>query len=478
MLCTTTADGKVCLPPSEAVASPISCAAPQLVVGPASGPSTNPGCRLPVVGSALPAGDVQLLGSHSPGDKVSFTVPAGASGFSVVTQAVSGQNAFIDCPGEGVLANVPVPTPITTPQGATFFDFNANLPTDLTTASLVFFIVGGQQPYTAALNFPNTTGGLEMVADGGLPGGQWSFDVNDFASLSEGPGGCDAGTLRNTYDVQVVVSPGPPPATGQMAVDVYLATKLFTAASAVSNAGVQAFAQRYASFYENAGVCVSSITFHDLPAWAVTKYSSINVDDDVDQDPCSDFRQMFTLAQSGRSMALFFVDDMVSTGEPAGDSIVGKDGAIPGNATYNGTIAGGSAVLAADINSTGGCTPGFNPISCGPDLVSIIGAHETGHFLGLFHSTESTGDSFDPVTDSATCVCALCETEPGQIAACSQNPDGGTPTLVDDTVCSGASQQCGGANLMMFWILTNSSTGAISPQEAAIMRGNPLISAP
>jgi hypothetical protein len=478
LVCTATSDGQVCLPSSEPVALPVSCSAPQLLVGPASGPSTDPGCRLPVVGSALPPGDVQQLGSHSPGERVSFNMPAGAAGFSIVSQAVSGQNAFIDCPGQGVLANVPVPSPISTPQGATFFDINANLPTDLTTASLLFFSVGGQQPYTAALTFPNTTGGLDMVFDGGLPGGQWSFDVNDFANVTQGPGGCDAGTLRNTYDVAVVVTPGPLPATGQMAVDVYLATKLFAAANAVNNPGVQAFAKRYASFYENAGVCVSTLTFHDLPPWAVTKFRSIDVDDDVDQDPCSNFRQMFTLAQSGRTMALFFVDDMVASGEPPGDSIVGKDGAIPGNATYNGTIAGGSAVLAADINSTGGCNAGFNPTSCGPDEVATIGAHETGHFLGLFHTTEQTGDSFDSLTDSAACVCALCETDPGQLAACSQNPDGGMPTLVDNAVCSGATQQCGGANLLMFWILTTSSTGAISPQEAAVMRANPLISAP
>jgi hypothetical protein len=479
-LCSTTASGQVCLPTQEPVKSPISCAAPTLAVGATPGPATQPACRMPVVPSALPPGDVQLLGSHKPGAQVSFQVPAGATGFSIISQAVAGQNGFIDCgPGIGVLANVPVPTPILTPAGATFYDATANIPADLTTADLLFLSTGGQQPYTASLTFPNTSAGLTLALDGGLPAGTWTFDVNDYANEFQGPGGCDAGAVRNTYDVEVVVAPGPFPTTSTLNVDVYLVSKTLTAATAVSNAGVQFFANRFASVYANAGVCVGTMTFHDVPAWAKDAYASVTVDDEVTQDPCSDFRQMLTLALPGRTMALFFVDDMQSSGEPAGDSIVGKDGAIPGMASYNGTIAGGSAVLDADITVVNGCSTGsINISSCGPDRVALIAAHETGHFLGMFHPTEQTGDEFDPLVDTAACVCQLCETSPSAAAACTTNPDGGMPTVVDNTVCGASSQQCGGANLLMFWLLSTSMTGAVTPEEAAVMRANPLLSAP
>jgi hypothetical protein len=477
LVCSFTSKGNLCLAPAPATAAPASCASPQLLVGAPAGPAgADPGCRTPVVSSALPAADVQKLGTHKPGDTVSFSVPAGAAGFSLVSQAVDGGNAYLDCgPGIGVVANVPVPTPILTPTGATFFDETANPPVDLTTASLVFFSVGGQPPYTQALTFPNTTAGLALVLDGGLPGGQWTFQVNDYANEFSGPGGCDAGTARNTYDVQVVVSPGPLPAKGQLSVDVYLVTEQYDAGTAVSKQTVQRFASAFANIYAAAGVCLTTVTLHDVPHWAVQKYASLpSVDSTVIQDPCSDFRQMMTLAEPGRTVALFLVDELAPP-DTQGNVIVGQDGTIAGMATYNGTIAGGAAVSVADLSSIGGCSPSvFDPYNCGPDVTAAIAAHETGHFLGLYHPTEETGDAFDPLVDTPTCVCALCET--GSAAAnCS---DGGQPTLVEDNVCSGATQQCGGADLTMFWLLTSSSKGLFSPQEGAVLRANPLLAAP
>jgi hypothetical protein len=446
----------------------------------AGSPSAPVACQNPKVSSALPAGDVQLLGTHAPGQSVSFTVPAGAVGFSIVSQAVSGQNGFIDCPGQGTFANVPLPTPILLPGGGTFFnfiDFDENPPLDATTAPLVFYPVGGQQPYAASLTFPNTSAGLALTLDGGLPGGQWTFDVNDFANEFGGPGGCDAGTVRNTYDVEVVVTPGPLPATGQIGLDIYLVSEDPTrqALAVSTSAGLARFVSKFSTFYANAGVCLGTVTLHDVPAWAQDAYSSVDVDDGTTQDPCSDFRQMFTLAEPGRTMALFFVDDITATGVPAGDEIVGKDGAIPGMATFNGTTAGGSVVLSADLTAITGCGATLDPFNCGPDRVALIAGHETGHFLGLFHPTEQGGDQFDPLVDTASCVCALCELNPTAASNCS---DGGTPTVVDNTVCSGTTQQCGGANLLMFWLLTSSMEGDITPQQSAVMRSNPLISAP
>jgi hypothetical protein len=42
--------------------------------------------------------------------------------------------------------------------------------------------------------------------------------------------------------------------------------------------------------------------------------------------------------------------------------------------------------------------------------------------------------------------------------------------------CSLASQECGGANLLMFWVITSTSVGNVTPEQSAVVRANPLIS--
>jgi hypothetical protein len=391
---------------------------------------------------------------------------------------VSGQNGYVDCGRNGVFANAPVPSPVFTPDGGVFFDGTARLPLDDSTALLVYLLLSGQEPYVATLTFPNTSAGLLLALDGGLPGGEWTMEVNDVANAYQGPGGCDAGTLRNTYDIQVTVTPGPLPPGGQLAVDVYLVTTSLTAEEALTLTEVQRFAMRFSGFYANAGICLDTITFHDLPLWAKEKYSMLTVDEDVTRDACSDFRQMMTLAGATRSMALFFVDDLERSDEPAGFQLLGLDGAIPGMAAANGTTAGGAAVSSSDLFSILGCNNALDPRNCGPDAVALVAAHETGHFLGLFHPTEDRGDDFDPLADTASCVCALCETDQAEAKACGTNRDGGQPTVVDNTVCNGSTQQCGGANLLMFWLVSQDNKGDVTPEEGSVMRGNPLISAP
>jgi hypothetical protein len=483
LVCTQTSVGGVCLPAAATVPTAVQCAAPQLLVGPVPGPATDPGCRMPVVSSSLPVGEVQSLGIHQVGETLSFNVPAGSIGFSIVSQGVvvASPTYYYGAP----FPNLPVPSPLLAPSGATFFDDLVMPQQDLTTLLVVSGLPSQDDGaaytfFSAALNFPNSSAGLALALDGGLPTGTWSFGVNDYAAECFGLSGCDAGPPTNTYDMSVLVSPGPLPSPGTLALDVYLVTTTLDAGSAVTSPAIEKFASRFAEFYAQAGICVRTITFHDVPAWAQAKYDSISVSyDDVSLTPCSDYHQLFTLAVPGRTVPLFFVDDLVNGNAPPGDVIIGQDGAIPAPPAFNGTVAGGAVVLAADLGSWPACGTEFNPAICGPDLVGAIAAHETGHFLGLLHTTEQTGDFFDPLIDTPACVCALCVFDPpAAAAACSSNPDGGQPTIVDNTVCSTRSQQCGGASFLMFWLLSTDTQGLFSAEESAVMRANPLISAP
>jgi hypothetical protein len=436
---------------------------------------------MPRATSALPTPEVQSLGIHRVGERLSFNVPSGTIGFSIVSQAVVAQPTYNF---GGPAPNLPVPSPLFTPTGGTFFTDFVAPPDDLTGLLVVSGLPSENDGaaytfFSAALNFPNSSAGLALALDGGLPSGTWSFGVNDYAAECYGIAGCDGGSLSNTYDMSVVLSPGPLPSPGSLAVDVYLVTTTVDAQAAVSSPAIQHFAARFAEFYAQAGICISTFTFRDVPAWAQAKYDSVSVGfDDVELTPCSDYHQLFTLAVSDRAVPLFFVDDLVNGNAPSGDVIVGQDGAIPAPPTFNGTVAGGAVVLAVDLTSTTGCGTAFNPATCGPDVVAAIGAHETGHFLGLLHTTEQTGTFFDPLIDTPACVCALCETSPGEAAACTSNPDGGSPTVVDNTVCNGASQQCGGAPFLMFWLLSPDTKGSFSTEESQVMRANPLLAAP
>jgi hypothetical protein len=473
LTCTVTAKGSLCVAPAALPAGTTSCPAPQLVVGATAGPSQPPtACRTPTVSSALAPSSVQEFGLHRVGEQLNFTLPAGAAGFSIVSQAGAGTTLAIEYQGY-LYPNLPVPSPVQSPTGVTFFDDSASLPPDQTTLLL---LSPTPTPFTSALTFPNTSAGLALALDGGLPGGAWSFVVNDYAYECQVTPGCDGGAT-NSYDVSVLVKPGPLPGSGKMTADVYLVTTTLDAGTAVASVPFRQFATRYAEFYAQAGVCLTTVTLHDVPDWAKAQYASLAVPDSDYYLPCGDFRQLFTLAEASDSMALFFVDELLGGTLQNGFQLVGIDGSIPGPATFNGTIAGGAVVSAADLSSNGGCTTSFSA-SCGPDVVAYISAHETGHFLGLFHPTEQTGDVFDPLADTPACVCSLCELNPAAASACGTNPDGGQPTLVQSTSCSGANQECGGASLLMFWILDSSSVGNFSPQQAAVVRANPLVSPP
>jgi len=180
-----------------------------------------------------------------------------------------------------------------------------------------------------------------------------------------------------------------------------------------------------------------------------------------DNSPCGLLDQMFTLSQPGGEVPLFFVDALKDAQGTLG-TIVGIDGAIPGPAGAVGTVHSGALVTTADL-TTAGCGPKPDFARCGSDRTAYVAAHEAGHFLGLFHTTEESGRLFDPLTDTPRCPVTSCD--PGALHAAVAfecNDDSGPNT-------------CGGADYLMFWSVSDSSRGVISPQEAQVMRANPLV---
>ena len=74
-----------------------------------------------------------------------------------------------------------------------------------------------------------------------------------------------------------------------------------------------------------------------------------------------------------------------------GGSRLGRAGGPPGLAGHGGTSKSGVVVNVANLVAS-------------PEEVALTMAHEGGHFLGLFHPTESDGSGVDPLADTPECA--------------------------------------------------------------------------
>jgi hypothetical protein len=467
------AQGSLCVPSALCVPPMvnITCNAPTLVgKGTVLNHDTAPtSCQKPVQNSALPSAQVQAKGTHGVGDKITFDVPAGTGSLSIVAQAV---NATSDVVFQGVvIENSVLADNITQPDGTVIFK-DTGAPNDPSTVPVFY---GGGSPSTGAQTLPNAAPLLAQVAaSGALPAGTWSFNVSDYAyeCTASGSGCTDGGTAANTYDLKILTKPGPGTAPGTLDVAFYIVgSSGLTSAIAPSSPSVQRMVSTLASFYKEAGICLGEVDFWDVPSWARTKYGT-GIDAD-DTGPCSNLNQMLTLSQPGNKLDLFLVQSISATPQ-GGGNVVGIDGTIPGPATFGGTVHSGAAVSMANLNS-GTCGSTISLGGCGADNVAYIAAHEGGHYLGLFHTTEQDGEFFDPLTDTGKCICDSCAS--GSRSQCDtpgKSPPPAQPTLVRAVDCNVGS--CSGAENLMFWELNVAvSKGRLSTQQGQVMRQNPAV---
>jgi hypothetical protein len=454
---------------------------PPLVVGNGGqpvGPATPPvGCVKTVQCSALPAGQMQVLGTHAVGEEVQFDVPEGTASLSVVSQAV-GANDTITFQGTDI-DNSAVPTLLKGPDGTVIYDDTASIPGTTDPLPALSAIFAGGSASTGAFTIPNTSKLLTQTATNGLPAGRWRLTVNDYAAECTLPalsGSCTFGaTTANRYDVQVLLRPGPLPATGAIDVAFYIVASggTLTAASAVTRPDVARMVRTLSKIYGGAGICLSKVTFYDLPAWAQSKYASgISADR---TGPCDDLSQMFTLSQPGNTLDFFLVQDIMATSNQGG-TVVGIDGTIPGPSSLGGTVHSGAAVSLADLDAGTCAGDAIDLAHCGADMVGYIAAHEGGHWLGLFHTSEATGDSFDAAADTPLCQCNATCVGATRAAKCG-SAGGANPTLVTASDCRQATiATCQGTDNLMFWQVDQRfSIGNVSPQQGQVMRANPVV---
>jgi hypothetical protein len=428
--------------------------------------------------SALPTTQVIALGTHAVGETVTFPVAAGTGSVTILQQGVEQLAARSVTWGRIVLDNTVVPLTVSV-DGVKYFDDDIIPPGDPaewgspdgTGIGAIYSYI--PSPWTGAMTVPNTTSALEyVVAHGGVPSGTWSVVVSDYAAecAAIGAPGCVVGDGKTTYppgryDVNVLVKPGATASTGTMDVTLYLVTNRYTAASAAADSSMTRMRETLATYLARAGIVLGTVSFVDLPATVKARYASgVSVDD---LTPCGEVATVLRLAGAGNALSLFLVNSLNSQ-QGGGYTVVGQDGTIPGPASVGGTVASGALVSIANLtfaSSPTSCRGAIDLSGCGADLTAYIGAHETGHYLGLYHVTESDGAFFDPVKDTPICQLAVCA--PGQVDVVASDC---TKQLVDPA------SPCGGGDNLMFWLVDRArSAGALSAQQASIARANPTV---
>ncbi len=181
----------------------------------------------------------------------------------------------------------------------------------------------------------------------------------------------------------------------------------------------------FRAFYADVGIVLGEVRTHELVGGLARGYATLEMDADG-RIPETDTLFALTAGAQGPSVSWFFVRDA--------EGVLGVSGGVPGAQCMPGTAASGIA-FSSDIMGTG------------VPLESVL-IHETGHFLGLFHTSELDGTLLDPFDDTPSCG-------PDRDA----NGDG---MLLPDE-CVGA-----GADNVMFWAAMDART--FSPSQRALVQ--------
>lgn len=181
---------------------------------------------------------------------------------------------------------------------------------------------------------------------------------------------------------------------------------------------------KVASMWGDGGIEIGSVTYEDFDG-NVDDYTVLSGDEALGS-------LLRTAGEDARAITFFFVQEIT---DDEGATILGLAGGPPGMAAVGGTSKSGVVVTTASFTSD-------------PDEVARIMAHEGGHFLGLFHTTEKDGSSFDPLDDTPECT---------------TDTDGNGTYSTNE--CAGT-----GAENVMWWAASADSVGMSADQGWVVAR--------
>jgi CSLREA domain-containing protein len=244
---------------------------------------------------------------------------------------------------------------------------------------------------------PTTLPGAFSVLLPNSPAIPWSSGAWNYKLLASAP---------TTADVQALIkSPlAALPASGTLNANLFfVGVPGLSAATAPVDANFQAVLANMNSVYAQIGIQLGTLTYIDITGADATAYTDL-----VDTDLGNLMKLSSNAQAADGAINLFFVHS-ITGGSLSGYVILGESAGIPG-VPIRGTTGSGVAITMAGYPS------GLGDIS-----QTIV--HESGHWLGLFHTTESGGTSFDPLADTPQCPKVPNDTnndgvmQPGECAA-------------------------------------------------------------
>jgi hypothetical protein len=178
-------------------------------------------------------------------------------------------------------------------------------------------------------------------------------------------------------------------------VNVYLVgVPGLTAATAATHVDLQATLASFDAIYQTAGYHLGKIRFYDASPAATQEFAIVR-DEGALPSLLMETKRPGNTMDDVLSVNVFFVRG-INLGGTIGISL-----GLPGPAGLHGTQ--GSGVIFTSEYMGGQTTDASGNSVDGNLFTSQVLAHEVGHYLGLFHTSESSGRSFDVLEDTPFC---------------------------------------------------------------------------
>ena len=156
------------------------------------------------------------------------------------------------------------------------------------------------------------------------------------------------------------------------------------AADAPQNAQLQTVVRSAQAIYQQAGIDLEIVRYTNMAPDVQQRFAILR-----DENELQALFQTTTAPGNDIDSALSLNLIMVQQILIANGNVLGVSGGIPGLAGVHGWQASGVVMTAAVLGD--------------PGIGSETVAHEMGHFLGLFHTTEIDGSMADPLDDTPVC---------------------------------------------------------------------------